>query len=124
MIQMKKTIALAALTGALTFSGAALAASAKDCAPGQYKAALVGFYGAGGPEQTGSPTPGGVVDTLGGAISGGFYGNTSNSGISPYAPASGHGVTPSISPGPQVVGGGGPGTGTSVGDVIQACHPD
>jgi hypothetical protein len=91
----------------------------------------VGFYGAGGPEQTGSPTPGGVVNTLGGAISGGFYGNTSNSGIDSDAPARGHGVTPSISPGPQTispgpqtVGGGGPGTGTSVGDLIQACHPN
>lgn len=84
----------------------------------------MGFYGAGGPEQTGSPTPGGVVNTLGGAISGGFYGNTSNSGIDSDAPARGHGVTPSISPGPQTVGGGGPGTGTSVGDAIQACHPN
>lgn len=121
---MKKTIAFATLIGALTFSGAVLAASAKDCAPGQNKGALVAFYGAGGPQQAGSPTPGGVVDTLGGAISGGFYGNTSNSGISPYAPANGHGVTPSISPGPQTVGGGGPGTGTSIGDAIQACHPD
>jgi hypothetical protein len=121
---MSKIIQFAAFVGALTFSGAALAASAKNCAPGQNKAALVGFYGAGGLEQTGSPTPGGVVNTLGGAISGGFYGNTSNSGISPYAPDNGHGVTPSISPGPQTVGGGGPGTGTSIGDAIQACHPD
>ena len=124
---MKKTIYFAALGGAAggaTVSGAALAASAKDSAPGQNKAALVGFYGAGGPEQTGSPTPGGVVNTLGGAISGGFYGNTSNSGIDSDAPARGHGVTPSISPGPQTVGGGGPGTGTSVGDAIQACYPN
>jgi hypothetical protein len=107
---------------AILGAGSALAASAKDCAPGQNKAALVGHYGQGGAEPTGSPTPGGYVDSLGGAISGGFYGNTSNSGSSPYAPANGHGVTPSISPGPQTVGGG-PGTGTSVGDAIQACHP-
>jgi hypothetical protein len=89
-------------------------------APGQNKDAFISYYGAGG-DETGSPTPGGIVNNLGGAISGGFYGNTSNSGESPYAPANGHGVTPSISPGPQVVGGGGPGTGTSIGDFIQSC---
>jgi hypothetical protein len=125
--EMKKTIVIAALVSGLgmLISGAALAASAKACAPGQNQAAYVGFYGAGGPEQTGSPTPGGVVTTLGGAISGGFYGNTSNSGIDSDAPARGHGVTPSISPGPQTVGGGGPGTGTSIGEAIQsACPPN
>src|SRR4051812_13310877 len=94
----------------------AFAQSAKDCAPGQNKAALQGFYAG-----TGSPTPGGTISSLGGAISGGFYGNTSNSGASPYAPDNGHGVTPSISPGPQTVGGGGPGTGASIGDAIRAC---
>jgi hypothetical protein len=91
-------------------------------APGHNKDALVSYYGSGGPEETGSPTPGGVVNNLGGAISGGFYGNTSNAGSSPYAPANGHGVTPSISPGPQVNGGGGPGTGTSVGDLVGCGH--
>src|SRR5436190_12156263 len=93
---------LSLLVGIILAFGAypARAAGASGCAPGQNKAGLVGFYGAGGPEQTGSPTPGGVVNTLGGAISGGFYGNTSNSGIDPDAPARGHGVTPSISPGP------------------------
>jgi len=101
---------------AMLSTGTAFAAGKSDCAPGQNKAALAAFYAG-----TGSPTPGGVVSNLGGAISGGFYGNTSNAGASPYAPANGHGVTPSISPGPQTVGGGGPGTGTSVGDVIQAC---
>jgi hypothetical protein len=89
--------------------------------PGANQDALIFYYTV--VEPTGSPTPGGVVDSLGGAISGGFYGNTSNSGVSPYAPANGHGVTPSISPGPQTVGGGGPGTGTSIGDFIQlVCH--
>jgi hypothetical protein len=118
---MLKTITFAAFGVLLASSGAALAGGKSSCAPGQNKAALVAFYGAGGLQQTGSPTPGGVVDTLGGAISGGFYGNTSNSGIDSDAPANGHGVTPSISPGPQTVGGGGPGTGTSIGDAIQAC---
>jgi len=109
----------------LLSGGAALAQGKSACSPGQNKAAFVTYYGAGGPEQTGSPTPGGVVDNLGQALSGGFYGNTSNAGESPYAPANGHGVTPSISPGPQVVGGGGPGTGTSIGDFIQAnCPPN
>src|SRR3954453_5429406 len=118
---MRKIMTCVAIGAALLTSGAALAAGKSSCAPGQNKAVLLAIYGAGGPQETGSPTPGGVVNTLGGAISGGFYGNTSNSGASPYAPANGHGVTPSISPGPQTVGGGGPGTGTSVGDVIQAC---
>lgn len=73
-------------------------------APGQNKDALITYYQT--VEPTGSPTPGGEVKNLGGAISGGFYGNTSNAGIDVDAPASGHGVTPSISPGPQVNGGG------------------
>jgi hypothetical protein len=118
---MFKTVTIAALGVLLAGGGAAFAAGKSACSPGQNKAGLIAFYGAGGPEQTGSPTPGGVVNTLGGAISGGFYGNTSNSGIDSDAPANGHGVTPSISPGPQTAGGGGPGTGTSVGDAIQAC---
>jgi hypothetical protein len=106
------------------FSTAALAqGGASSVAPGKNKAALIGFYGEGGLEETGSPTPGGVVQNLGGAISGGFYGNTSNSGIDVDAPDRGHGVTPSISPGPQTVGGGGPGTGTSIGEAIQALRP-
>lgn len=114
------SVALALAVGA---SGAALAGGKSDCAPGQNKAALLAFYGDGGFEETGSPTPGGVVDSLGGALSGGFYGNTSNSGIDVDAPANGHGVTPSISPGPQVNNGGGPGTGTSIGDAIKALCP-
>lgn len=106
--------------------GAALAKGKSACAPGQNKEAFVAFYGQGGPEETGSPTPGGYITSLGGALSGGFYGNTSNSGSNTEdAPARGHGVTPSISPGPQTVNGGGPGTGTSIGDFIQAnCPPN
>jgi hypothetical protein len=96
---------------------ATYAAGASDVAPGKNKEALIEFYTT--VEPTGSPTPGGEVKNLGGAISGGFYGNTSNAGIDQDAPDSGHGVTPSISPGPQVVGGGGPGTGTSIGELIQ-----
>lgn len=121
---MKSTrlaIGVAACTVLLT--GAALAQGASSCAPGTNRGALVAHYGAGGPEQTGSPTPAGVVNNLGQALAGGFYGNTSNAGGDVDAPASGHGVTPSISPGPQTVGGGGPGTGTSIGDVIQNCPP-
>ena len=104
------------LTLALT-STAALAGGASDFAPGKNKDAVINFYAG-----TGSPTPGGEIKNLGGAISGGFYGNTSNAGVDPDAPDNGHGVTPSISPGPQTVGGDGPGTGTSIGDLIQACH--
>jgi hypothetical protein len=119
---MKRTamIISTAACAALLSAGAALAQGKSDCAPGKNKDALIAFYGAGGDEETGSPTPGGVVNNLGGALSGGFYGNTSNAGIDDDAPENGHGVTPSISPGPQVVGGDGPGTGTSIGDAIQA----
>ena len=129
-----KSIAILAAVSALALSSAAVAAPNANAnanangnagsggcsasSPGKNQSLLVFIYSILDP--TGSPTPGGIVDTLGGAISGGFYGNTSNAGISPYAPANGHGVTPSISPGPQTVGGGGPGTGTSIGDAIQA----
>jgi hypothetical protein len=118
-VNMSKTVTCIALGAALLTSGAALAAGKSDCAPGQNKNGLIAYYTF--VEPTGSPTPGGKIKNLGGAISGGFYGNTSNSGIDSDAPANGHGVTPSISPGPQTVGGGGPGTGTSIGDAIQAC---
>jgi hypothetical protein len=118
------TLAVAVFAcAAFGLTGTADAAGKSACAPGKNKDALVAFYGSGGGEETGSPTPGGVVANLGGAISGGFYGNTSNAGIDVDAPAGGHGVTPSISPGPQVNGGGGPGTGTSLGDLIQLCPP-
>jgi hypothetical protein len=123
---MNQVIRVAALSASvcLLATGGALAASAKNCSPGQNKEGLVAHYGQGGGEPTGSPTPhgNGYITSLGGALSGGFYGNTSNSGADPDAPARGRGVTPSISPGPQTVGGGGPGTGTSIGDAIQACR--
>jgi hypothetical protein len=105
------------------FERGALAQGASDFAPGTNQDELILFYSTPAPfgELTGSPTPGGVVDNLGQAIAGGFYGNTSNSGTDVDAPDRGHGVTPSISPGPQTVGGDGPGTGTSIGDFIQLC---
>jgi hypothetical protein len=112
---MKTVLPLIAL---MFLSAPALAGGAKDVAPGQNRDALIGGY-----SSTGSPTPGGHVTNLGGALSGGFYGNTSNAGIDSDAPASGRGVTPSISPGPQTVGGDGPGTGTSIGDAIQNARP-
>jgi hypothetical protein len=118
---MKKTVAIIVASVAMLGSvSTAFAAGASAAAPGKNKEALILFYQFG--EPTGSPATGGVIKNLGGAISGGFYGNTSNSGSDIDAPDSGHGVTPSISPGPQVNGGGGPGTGTSVGDLIQAAH--
>lgn len=113
---MRKSVIAVLSISMLALSGPAFAGGgASEYAPGQNRTGLTTLYGS-----TGSPTPGGTVgDNLGQAISGGFYGNTSNAGQSPYAPANGHGVTPSISPGPQVTGGGGPGTGTSLGDEIQ-----
>ena len=99
-------------------SSAALAGAGSGNAPGQNKDFVGAVYGT-----TGSPTPGGTVgDNLGQGIAGGFYGNTSNAGTSPYAPDNGHGVTPSISPGPQTVGGDGPGSGTSIGDIVGCGH--
>jgi len=115
----------ATVCATLLISGVAFAGGGKSaCAPGQNAEVLIAHYGLGGGEPTGSPTPAGSVTTLGGAIAGGFYGNSSNAGIDVDAPANGHGVTPSISPGPQINGGGGPGTGTSIGGAIQAgCPP-
>lgn len=118
-----QTIAYALVLAVSGFVGAGTAYAepgdgASSVAPGRNKAALEGFYSG-----TGSPTPGGSVNNLGQAISGGFYGNTSNAGDDSDAPDRGHGVTPSISPGPQTVGGDGPGTGTSVGDAIQSARP-
>jgi len=131
---MKKTIALVLAAGILAASPA-IAAPGKtaapapqaanggngggtsQCAPGQIKTELLTYYQL--IEPTGTPTRGGLVgDHLGGALSGGFYGNTSNSGIDPDAPENGHGVTPSITPGPQTLTSGGPGTGTSIGEFI------
>ena len=106
---MRKVIGIAALMSALALSTTAFAGA--NCAPGTNATASEAYYAG-----TGSPTPGGVISNLGGAISGGFYGNTSNAG------ATGHGVTPSESPGPQVIANPVPGTGTSVGDMIQTCN--
>ncbi|HEV7277429.1 MAG TPA: hypothetical protein VGN80_14175 [Devosiaceae bacterium] len=107
-------------TAALALSGPALAGGASDASPGKNKDALITHYQTTEPTGTPTPTDDGLIKNLGGAISGGFYGNTSNSGADIDAPDRGHGVTPSISPGPQTVGGGGPGTGTSIGEFIQS----
>lgn len=112
---MRLSTAAVLAVSMLGFSATAYAGGASTYSPGHNKAALATLYG-----NTGSPTPGGTVgNNLGQALSSGFYGNTSNAGVSPYAPSNGHGVTPSVSPGPQTVGGGGPGTGTSIGGLIQ-----
>ena len=124
-MKVHATIAISAILMTTVAAFADPGGGASSAAPGRNKDALMAFYGEGGPEATGSPTPqnGGYISNLGGAISGGFYGNTSHAGQDVDAPARGHGVTPSISPGPQTVGGGGPGTGTSIGDAIQAARP-
>jgi hypothetical protein len=99
------TSLLAPLGALLIVAAAAAPAFAgNSAAPGQNKDALIAYYTT--VEPTGSPTPGGTIKNLGGAISGGFFGNTSNAGVDIDAPDSGHGVTPSISPGPQVNGDG------------------
>jgi hypothetical protein len=99
------TSLLAPLGALLIVAAAAAPAFAgNSAAPGQNKDALIAYYTT--VEPTGSPTPGGTIKNLGGAISGGFFGNTSTAGVDIDAPDSGHGVTPSISPGPQVNGDG------------------
>jgi hypothetical protein len=91
-------------------------------APGQNREASIAFYQL--VETTGSPaSDDGIIKNLGGAISGGYFGNTSNSGESEFAPDSGHGVTPSVSPGP-LVGGCDSEPGMSLGRLITGNGPD
>ena len=70
-----------------------------------------------------SRLPNGHVDTtltLGDAIQGGFYGNAANTNRTNNPD---HGTLPSLSPGPQVNGSGGPGTGTTWGDIKKVFNP-
>ena len=73
-------------------------------------AALIAVTLAGGPA---AAAPGDNGNGVGGCVSGTLYGNTSN------PRPSGHGVLPSLSPGPWVNGGG---FGASMGDVQQYVH--
>jgi hypothetical protein len=91
-------------------AGPAAAAGKSGASPGQNKDALIFYYSTLDP--TSSPTPSGTVDNLGQAIAGGFFGNTAN------ASATGHGVIPSVSPGPAVGNCSGVVPGSSVGDLI------
>jgi len=120
---MKKKIMAAVAAAGLALAFAVPAASAEGVeSPGKNKDALIEFYGT--IDQTGSPaTESGYVETLGGAISGGFYGNTANSGMDSDAPASGNGVTAPASPGPTV-GGCAAGPGASLGYAITGNGPD
>lgn len=112
-ISFSLTIALVTMFTLMIAAQPAAASGKSACAPGTNSELLVAFYSG-----TGSPTPAGNVTNLGGAISGGFYGNTSNAGIDSDAPASGKGVTPSISPGPKVVSGGDVIDGSSLGAFL------
>jgi hypothetical protein len=103
----------AAACAVLLSGGAAFAQGTSACAPGQNQDAYIDHYDT--VEPTSSPTPSGHVDNLGQALAAGFYGNTSN------PRASGHGVIPSISPGPQTTHE----TFTSIGTFIhQLCPPN
>ena len=118
-----KRIALAILIAASVVAVGTSAASANEgvTGPGQVKDDIISYYTY--VETTGSPaTEDGVIGSLGGAISGGYLGNTSNSGISPYAPDSGNGVTPPASPGP-LVGGCNSAPGASLGYAITGNGP-
>ena len=98
---MKKVAAIAVAGGLALAFGAPPALAQGVIGPGQAKEIIISNYG-----DVGSPsTQSGYVETLGGAISGGYYGNTSNSGANTEdALARGHGVNPSSSPGPTVGG--------------------
>ena len=110
-------IAVAAAAGAVGAAGKA------DMSPGRNKEASIVFYQLGEPTGTPTPSDDGLINNLGGAISGGFFGNTSNSGADSDAPARGHGVTPSVSPGPSIGGCADVTPGASLGHVITGNGP-
>ena len=112
-------VAVALVAASWTLGGIAFADPTR--APGQNQEFLIGLYQS---ETTGSPaSEDGVIKNLGGAISGGYFGNTSNAGVDSDAPDSGHGVTPSVSPGP-LVGGCDSEPGMSLGRLITGNGPD
>lgn len=87
---------MALLVAAAVSLAFAVPSTAKVTGIGQTKDEVIGFFAG-----TGSPaSEDGTIKSLGGAISGGFFGNTSRSGADPDAPERGHGVSPSPSPGP------------------------
>jgi hypothetical protein len=113
-------VAVALVAASWTLGGIAFADPTN--VPGQNQELWIGFYQ--NDETTGSPaSEDGIIKNLGGAISGGYFGNTSNSGESEFAPDSGHGVTPSVSPGP-LVGGCNSAPGTSLGRFLTGNGPD
>lgn len=115
-------VILSIVVGAAMFAAESAYAACGFPPPGTAKDGYITYYQT--VEQTGSPVPGdGYIKNLGGAISGGYYGNTSNAGKSPYAPSRGHGVTPSASPGP-FVGGVNAVPGASLGYFITCKGPD
>lgn len=120
----KKIAAAAAVTGlALAFAvPSAIAQGKSEKAPGKNQEGAIAYYTV--DEPTGSPaSEDGLIKNLGGAISGGFLGNTANSGADSDAPDSGHGVTPPASPGPTV-GGCNAVPGSSLGHYITGNGPD
>jgi hypothetical protein len=123
-MKKKETAAAAAIAAlALAFAvPSAIAQGVSDSAPGKNKEAVIAYYTV--VELTGSPaSESGLIKNLGGAISGGFLGNTANSGVDGDAPDSGHGVTPPASPGPTV-GGCNAAPGSSIGHYITGNGPD
>jgi hypothetical protein len=101
--------------------GGIASAGAPANTPGKVKDLYIWYYTV--VEETGSPaSEDGVIKNLGGAISGGFYGNTANSGVGSDAPDSGHGVTAPSSPAP-LVGGCNSGPGASLGFFITGNGP-
>lgn len=119
---MKKFVVFVLVAiAAVTFTGNVVSANNGVTGAGQAKDDIVAYYTV--VETTGSPaSEDGVIKNLGGAISGGYLGNTSNSGIDSDAPASGNGVTAPVSPGP-LVGGCASGPGASFGHAITGNGP-
>ena len=119
---MKKFAVLVLVAvAAVMFTGNVASANNGVTGPGQEQLEIILYYTI--VETTGSPaSDDGVIKNLGGAISGGFYGNTSNSGVDSDAPESGNGVTAPASPGP-LVGGCASGPGASLGHAITGNGP-
>lgn len=100
---MKKLFLIIGLAALVSFAFGGFASANGVIGPGQEKDAAIFFYQV--VEMTGSPSSDtGVIDNLGGAIAGGYLGNTANSGVDGDAPDRGHGVNAPSSPGPLVGG--------------------
>lgn len=100
---MKKLVLVLGMSAVVALASGGFATANGVIGPGQAKDEVILYYQV--VETTGSPSSDtGVIDNLGGAIAGGYLGNTANSGVDSDAPDRGHGVNAPSSPGPLVGG--------------------